>query len=191
MKEIGPVIRISLLLMIVCGLAYPLALTSISQAVMPEKSMGSLVYDKKGEAVGSELIGQPFTDPRYFNSRVSSIGYDASGSESPNEAPSNPVLLKRVKTSIEKWKRENPDVPVNQLPIDLVTNSASGLDPDISPAGAAAQIPRISRLTGISKKQLQQLVEVHTKKASMFSEARVNVLLLNIDLKEKLTSGKS
>ncbi len=106
MKEIGPVIRISLLLMIVCGLAYPLALTSISQAVMPEKSMGSLVYDKKGEAVGSELIGQPFTDPRYFNSRVSSIGYDASGSGSPNEAPSNPALLKRVKTSIEKWKRE-------------------------------------------------------------------------------------
>ncbi|MBU8785140.1 MULTISPECIES: potassium-transporting ATPase subunit KdpC [Bacillus] len=186
MKEIGAMIRISLLLLIVCGLMYPLAVTGISQAVMPKKANGSLIYNRKGEVIGSELIGQQFTDPRFFNSRVSSIGYDASSSGSPNEAPSNSELLKRVKTSISEWKKENPDVPVSKLPIDLITNSASGLDPDISPAAAYAQIPRISRLTGISKAELEQLVEQHVKKASLFSEARVNVLLLNIDLKEEL-----
>ncbi|AGN37280.1 potassium-transporting ATPase subunit KdpC [Bacillus paralicheniformis] len=185
MKEIGVIFRISLLLMLVCGLGYPLALTGISQAAMPGKSNGSLVYDRQGNVIGSELIGQRFRDPRLFQGRESSIKYDAAGSGSPNEAPSNPDLLKRMKASIEKWKEENPDVPISKLPVDLVTNSASGLDPDISPDGAMAQIPRISRLTGLPEKELVQLVHQHTK-SDFLSEPRVNVLLLNIDLKEKL-----
>ncbi|MFN2745162.1 MULTISPECIES: potassium-transporting ATPase subunit KdpC [Bacillus] len=186
MKELGAVVRVSLLLMIMCGLAYPLAMTGISQTVMPEKSNGSLVYNPKGEIIGSALIGQSFTDPRFFHGRESSIGYDAAGSGSPNEASSNPALLKRIKTSIESWKKENPDVPVKGIPVDVITNSASGLDPDISPDGARVQIPRISRLTGVSQRDLEQLVHRHTKNASIFSEPRVNVLLLNIDLKERL-----
>lgn len=189
MKEIIAIIRISLLLLIVCGLIYPLAITGISQAVLSDKAAGSLVYNQKGEVIGSELIGQSFTDPRFFNSRVSSIGYDAASSGSPNEAPSNPALVKRVKTSIAKWEKENPDVPVRKLPVDLITNSGSGLDPDISPASAYSQISRISRLTGISKTDLEHLVDKHIKADSLFSESRVNVLLLNIDLKKKLNES--
>ncbi|MDA1477348.1 potassium-transporting ATPase subunit KdpC [Bacillus changyiensis] len=186
MKELGTIMRVSLLLMIVCGLAYPLALTGISQVVMPDNSNGSLVYNKKGEVVGSKLIGQSFTEPRFFHGRESSINYDASGSGSPNEAPSNPNFLKRVKIAMQKWEKDNPDVSAKQLPDDVLTNSASGLDPDITPDSARVQIPRISRLTGLTQKELKHLVDQRTEKASLFNEARVNVLLLNIDLQEKL-----
>ena len=138
--------------------------------------------------VGSELIGQNFTRPQYFHGRVSSIEYNGAGSGGNNYAPSNPDLIDRTKASIEAWKENNPDVPVSKVPMDLVTNSASGLDPHISPQAANIQIPRISKLTGITEAELIQLVEEHTegRDLGVFGEPRVNVLKLNLALAELL-----
>ncbi|WP_413301932.1 potassium-transporting ATPase subunit KdpC [Bacillus sp. 1P10SD] len=181
-------IILTLSLMVICGLGYHLLITGIAQAAAPEKANGSLIYDSQGKVIGSALIGQKFNDPTLFEGRVSSIDYGAAGSGTNNYAPSNPDMIKRTTKAVEKWKKENPDVPVNQLPIDLVTNSGSGLDPDISPEAAMAQIPRIQKLTGIDKDKLEALVKKNTegKELGLFGEPRVNVLKLNIDLKELL-----
>lgn len=178
------VLRICLVFILLCGLAYPLAATGLAQLLMPHNANGSLVSDNSGKVVGSELIGQRFADPKYFLSRVSSIDYKAEASGSNNYAPSNPDLLKRTQASIEDWKKNNPEVPVSALPIDLITNSGSGLDPHISPESAAAQIPRISRLTGVPADRLNQLVRQHTegRDLGLFGEPRVNVLKLNLAL---------
>ena len=116
--------------------------------------------------IGSKLIGQNFTDPRYFHGRVSSIEYKAEASGSNNYAPSNPDLEKRVEKSIEEWKKQNPSVPVTEVPIDLVTNSGSGLDPDISPKAASVQVERISKLTKIPKETLEQLIKRSNRRCS-------------------------
>lgn len=189
MKTIIITVRTSILLMVLI-LVYQLAVTGIAQAAMPHKANGSLIYDGK-KLIGSELIGQSFTSPRYFQGRVSSIDYNASSSGTPNYAPSNPDMLKRVQDSITQWKANNPDVPLRQLPVDLISNSGSGLDPDISPASARAQIPRISGLTGIPAEQLEQLVKEHTsgRDLGLFGEEHVNVLKLNIAL-SKLPANK-
>lgn len=181
----GTIIRISLLVMLLCGLVYPAIMTGIAQTAMPHKADGSLIYNEKGEVIGSELIGQNFTAPQYFHGRVSSIKYDASGSNSPNYAPSNPKLLNRLKASIEQWKQNNPKSPV---PAELMTNSGSGLDPHISPESAQAQIPRISNASGISDHKLKQLVKEHIDGPDLgvFGKPRVNVLKLNIDLQGML-----
>ncbi|AFC28421.1 K+-transporting ATPase, C subunit [Paenibacillus mucilaginosus 3016] len=186
MKLIVSSIRLSLVLMVVCGLLYNLVVTGIAQAVMPHQADGSLVYDENQNVIGSELIGQHFVDPKYFQSRVSSIGYNGAGSGSGNYAPSHPDLLARVQKSLESWKKENPDVPVSRLPIDLITNSGSGLDPHISPEAAEAQIPRISKLTGISAEKLQELVKDHTaaRELGFLGEPVVLVLQLNLALAE-------
>ena len=136
--------------------------------------------------IGSKLIGQNFTDPRYFQGRVSSIEYKAEASGSNNYAPSNPDLEKRVEKSIEEWKKQNPRVPVTEVPIDLVTNSGSGLDPDISPKAASVQVDRISKLTNIPKEKLNQLIKDQTEGAALglFGEDRVNVLKLNLALQK-------
>ena len=136
--------------------------------------------------IGSKLIGQNFTDPRYFQGRVSSIEYKAEASGSNNYAPSNPDLEKRVEKSIEEWKKQNPSVPVTEVPIDLVTNSGSGLDPDISPKATSVQVDRISKLTNIPKEKLNQLIKDQTEGATLglFGETRVNVLKLNLALQE-------
>lgn len=188
MKDIWISIRASLVLILLCGLLYNLAVTGVAQAVMPNQADGSLIADSNGRIVGSKLIGQKFTDPKYFHGRVSSIEYDAAASGTPNYAPSHPGMIVRTKKAIEDWQKANPDVPVSDLPIDLVTNSGSGLDPDISPAAAKAQIPRISRLTGIPAEELEQLVEQHTKGRALgfLGEPAVNVLLLNLDLQKKM-----
>jgi potassium-transporting ATPase KdpC subunit len=177
-------LRISLLLMLVCGIVYNVAVTGIAQLVMPKQANGSMIYNDKGDVIGSELIGQSFTDPKFFQGRVSSIDYKSEASGTPNYAPSNPDMLKRVKQSIADWQKNNPDVPVSQLPIDLISNSGSGLDPDISPAAAIAQIPRISKLTGIDQQKLQSLVNDGTKQRELgfLGEPTVNVLKLNIAL---------
>lgn len=187
MKTITVTIRTSILLMIIV-MIYQLAVTGIAQVFMPHKANGSLVYDGNNQLIGSELIGQTFVSPRYFHGRVSSIEYNAASSGTPNYAPSNPDLLRRVQNSVTEWKADNPDVPVNQLPVDLITNSGSGLDPDISPASALAQIPRISSLTGIQKNTLEKLVIEHTqgRDLGLFGEERVNVLKLNMALSEVL-----
>ncbi|KAB2440474.1 K(+)-transporting ATPase subunit C [Bacillus luti] len=183
---LSPIIRITFTFLVLCGLVYPLIVTGIAQAVMKDNADGSLIYNDKNEVIGSKLIGQNFTDPRYFHGRVSSIEYKAEASGSNNYAPSNPDLEKRVEKSIEEWKKQNPSVPVTEVPIDLVTNSGSGLDPDISPKAASVQVDRISKLTNIPKETLGQLIKEQTEGAALglFGEDRVNVLKLNLELQK-------
>ncbi|MDU5143781.1 MAG: potassium-transporting ATPase subunit KdpC [Paenibacillus dendritiformis] len=180
--------RLSVVFIVLCGIVYPLACTGLLQALVPERANGSLIRDGSGAVIGSQLIGQPIDDPRYFHGRVSSIGYQAEASGSNNYAPSNPELLERMKASVRDWERSNPAVPAAQLPIDLVTNSASGLDPHITPEAARVQIPRISGLTGIAQAELEKLVGEHTegRDLGLFGEPRVNVLALNLDLRALL-----
>ncbi|MFC5404460.1 potassium-transporting ATPase subunit KdpC [Cohnella soli] len=181
-------VRASLVFILLCGIIYPLACTGLAQWLMPHHANGSLIKDASGRTVGSELIGQTFSDPKYFQGRISSIDNNAAGSGSNNYAPSNPDMLQRTKDSIEAWKQANPDVPVSKLPIALVTNSGSGLDPHITPASAEVQIPRIAKLTGIAEEKLRELVAKHTegRDLGLFGEPRVNVLKLNIDLQTLL-----
>lgn len=181
--------RAAIVFIVLCGIAYPLLCTGLAQLFFPHQANGSLIEDADGRTVGSALIGQSFADPIYFQGRVSSIDDNAKASGSNNYAPSNPDMIKRVQDSIEAWKLANPDVPVSKLPIDLITNSGSGLDPHISPESAAVQIPRISKLTGIAPDALRQLVDKHTqgRDLGLFGEPRVNVLELNIDLRKMLT----
>ncbi|QWH10604.1 K(+)-transporting ATPase subunit C [Bacillus mycoides] len=183
---LSPIIRITFTFLVLCGLVYPLIVTGIAQAVMKDNADGSLIYNDKDEVIGSKLIGQNFTDPRYFHGRVSSIEYKAEASGSNNYAPSNPDLEKRVEKSITDWKEKNPTVPVTEVPIDLVTNSGSGLDPDISPKAASVQVDRISKLTNIPKEKLDQLIKDQTEGATLglFGEDRVNVLKLNLELQK-------
>ncbi|HDX9578578.1 K(+)-transporting ATPase subunit C [Bacillus cytotoxicus] len=187
-KILSPVIRITFTFLVVCGLIYPLLVTGIAQAVMKDNADGSLIYNDKNEVIGSKLIGQNFTDPRYFHGRVSSIEYKAEASGSNNYAPSNPDLVKRVEESVENWKKENPAVPVTEIPMDLVTNSGSGLDPDISPQAAHVQVDRISKVTNIPKEELNKLIESQTegKALGLFGEDRVNVLKLNVELQKMM-----
>lgn len=185
---LGIALRMSLVFIVLCGVLYPLVTTGAAQLLMPKQAGGSLITDGDGNVVGSELIGQNFTEPQYFHGRVSSIEYNGAGSGSNNYAPSNPDLMERTKASIEAWKENNPDVPVSELPMDLVTNSGSGLDPHISLQAADIQVPRISKLTGIAEAELDQLVKDHTKGRDLgvFGEPRVNVLKLNLALQELL-----
>lgn len=185
---LGIALRTSLVFIVLCGVLYPLVTTGAAQLLMPKQAGGSLVTDGGGNVVGSELIGQNFTDPQYFHGRVSSIEYNGAGSGSNNYAPSNPGLIERTKASIEAWMENNPDVPVSEVPMDLVTNSGSGLDPHISPQAADIQIPRISKLTDVSEAELKLLVQEHTegRDLGVFGERRVNVLKLNLGLQELL-----
>ncbi|MGO4370513.1 potassium-transporting ATPase subunit KdpC [Paenibacillus sp. YIM B09110] len=179
-------LRSSVVFMILCGILYPLASTGAAQLLFPAQADGSLIKNSSGEVVGSELIGQSFADPSYFQGRVSSIDYNAAGSGSNNYAPSNPALIERTQASIDAWIANNPDVPIDQLPIALITNSGSGLDPHITPQSATVQIPRISKLSGVSVSELEKLVADHTegRDLGVFGEERVNVLKLNLALSE-------
>lgn len=181
-------LRISLLFIILCGVIYPLVSTGAAQLLFPDKANGSLVKDGEGNIIGSELIGQSFTKPSYFQGRVSSIDYKAEASGSNNYAPTNPDMLARLQVSIDQWQKENPDVPIADLPIALITNSGSGLDPDITPQSALVQIPRISKLTGIPSTELEALVEdnIKNRELGIFGDKRINVLKLNLALSEKL-----
>ena len=180
------IIRLSFVFIVLCGVIYPLTTTAIAQVLMPSQANGSLLKNGAGVVVGSELIGQNFTDPALFHGRVSSIAYKAEASGSNNYGPSNPDMLQRTKDSITQWQLDNPGIALSKLPIDLVTNSGSGLDPHITPASAIVQIPRISNLTGLSATQLEELVNEHTegRDLGLFGEERVNVLKLNMDLLE-------
>lgn len=179
-------IRASIAFIILCGIIYPLVSTGLAQLLFPHQANGSLIKNADGQIIGSSLIGQSFTDPAYFQGRVSSIDYKAEASGSNNYAPSNPDMLKRTQESIAAWKAANPDVPISKLPIALITNSGSGLDPHITPSSAEVQIPRISKLTGLSTDKLEQLVHKHTegRDLGVLGEPRVNVLELNIELSQ-------
>lgn len=186
MKTLLTSIRISLVFMLLCGVLYNAAITGIAGALMPKQASGSLITNEQGAVIGSELIGQLFTDPTFFHGRESSINYQAAGSGSTNYAPSSADLAARMQTSIEEWVVINPEVPISKLPIDLITNSASGLDPHISPEAAQAQVPRISELTHIPQQQLEELVAQYTEQRTLgfLGEPVVNVLKLNIALQK-------
>jgi K+-transporting ATPase ATPase C chain len=169
---------------VVFGLVYPLAVTGLGQLFFPAKANGQLV-EKGGHIVGSRIIGQPFSSDRYFHPRPSAAGngYDPvspSGGAS-NLGPTNRLLLDRVKGDVEKLHAENPGAPI---PVDLVTSSGSGLDPDVSPAAAEFQIPRVARARGVSVEKLRLLVTKHTqgRQFGFLGEARVNVFELNLEL---------
>jgi K+-transporting ATPase ATPase C chain len=179
---LGRAIRFSLVFLVLTGLIYPLATTGLARALFPHQAEGSLIKRADGTVIGSELIGQSFGDsPAFFHGRVSSIGYDAASTGSPNYAPSDKALLERVQADVAAWQKENPGQPV---PSDLLTNSGSGVDPHISPEAALAQVPRVSKATGVAEATLRVLVAQHTEGRSLglFGEPRVNVLQLNLAL---------
>jgi K+-transporting ATPase ATPase C chain len=167
---------------VLLGLVYPLVVTGVAQVLFPEKANGQLI-ERNGKVVGSRIIGQAFSSPRYFHSRPSAAGtgYDAANSGGTNLGPTNKKLIDSVKAAVDEAKKDNPDAPV---PIDLVTSSASGLDPHISPAAAAFQIPRVARERGVPEAELRGLVESNTdaRQLGFFGEAGVNVLMLNLAL---------
>jgi K+-transporting ATPase ATPase C chain len=177
---LGRSLRFTLVFMLLTGLIYPLATTGLAQLLFPHQASGSL-FRRDGTIVGSELIGQRFTQPGYFHGRVSSINYDAAATGSPNYGPSDAALRERVEADVAAWRRENPGQPV---PADLLTNSGSGVDPHISPEAALAQVPRVARARGIAEADLRQLVAAKTEGRflGIFGEPRVNVLALNLAL---------
>jgi potassium-transporting ATPase KdpC subunit len=183
-------IRLAIVMIVLFGLGYPLVMTGISQVLFPKQANGSIIYNDDGKAVGSELIGQSFTDPKYFHGRISSINYDAAASGTPNYAPSNQEMIKRTEQAAKEWLAKNPGKSIADIPLDLITNSGSGLDPDISPAAARFQIPAVSKATGISVQQLEQLVQKHTEGRilGIFGDPHVNVLALNMDLQKWMPS---
>jgi K+-transporting ATPase ATPase C chain len=184
-EQLRPAIVMLVLLTIVTGLAYPLLVTGIAQALFPQQANGSLI-EKDGRVAGSELIGQPFTDPSYFWGRPSATGlfpYNAAASSGTNLGPGNPALEEAVKARVDALRAADPgnDQPI---PVDLVTASASGLDPDISLAAALYQVPRVARERGLTEARITELVwqVAEGPQLRILGESRVNVLNLNLAL---------
>lgn len=198
-NEIRPAIMMLFVLTLITGLAYPLAMTGIAETLFPKNAGGSLI-ERDGKVVGSALIGQEFKSDRYFHGRPSAtLGpdpadpsksvvqpYNAANSMGSNLGPTNRALATRVEEDVNRLKQENPNMPV---PIDLVTTTASGLDPDISPEAAFFQVPRIAKARGLSEERVRQLIEAHIEQRilGVLGEPRVNVLQLNLAL-DQVTS---
>jgi len=194
LREIRPAIILLLALTLITGLAYPLAITAVAGAIFPKQAQGSLI-ERDGKVVGSALIGQEFKSDKYFHGRPSATTapdpndstktvpapYNAANSGGSNLGPTSKALNDRVKEDVEKLKAENPSMPV---PIDLVTTSASGLDPDISPEGALFQVPRVAKARSLPEDRVRQLVTENTQDrlGGLLGEPRVNVLALNLAL---------
>jgi potassium-transporting ATPase KdpC subunit len=181
-KNLLTSILMTLATTILLGIIYPLVVTGFAQLLFPEKANGQLIH-KNGEVIGSRIIGQPFVSDKYFHSRPSAAGngYDAANSGGSNLGPTNQKLIDRIKADVATAQADNLGVPV---PIDLVTTSGSGLDPDITPAAAFFQAPRIARVRGISEDQVRELVRTHIQQRQfgILGEPRVNVLELNLAL---------
>lgn len=181
-----PALTVFVLLSALTGIVYPLAVTGVARIAFPEQAAGSLVV-RDGQAVGSSLIGQNFSDPRHFWGRPSATAtmpYNGAGSGGSNQGPLNPALADAVKARIEALRAADPGNTA-PVPADLVTTSASGLDPHISPEAARWQAPRIARLRALPQAEVEQLIARHTEGASLFGligEPRVNVLALNLAL---------
>jgi potassium-transporting ATPase KdpC subunit len=187
LRQLGPAIRFTVFFTVLTGLVYPGVVTGLTQMLFPHRANGSMVV-VNGQVVGSSLIGQNFTKPEYFHPRPSAAGngYDATASNGSQYGPTNQKLIDRVKASIDQFRKENPDY-TGPIPADLVTASASGLDPDISPASAAAQVPRVAKARGVALEQVQQLVAQNTQGRTFgfLGEPRVNVLELNLALDQQ------
>jgi potassium-transporting ATPase KdpC subunit len=193
-REIRPAIVFIVALTLITGLVYPLAITAIAQAIFPAQAAGSFV-ERDGTVVGSALIGQQFTDDKYFHGRPSATNtpdpkdpaknidapYNAANSGGSNLGPSNKALIERVKGDMDKLKEENPSAPV---PIDLVTTTGGGLDPHISPDAALFQVPRVAKARNMPEDQVRRLVteSIQGRTLGLFGEPRVNVLALNMAL---------
>jgi K+-transporting ATPase ATPase C chain len=200
LREIRPAIVVLLALTLITGLVYPLAMTGIAKVIFPHQAEGSLI-ERDGKVVGSAFIGQEFTSDKYFHGRPSATTapdpkdptktvaapYNAANSGGSNLGPSNKALIDRVQGDIDTLKKENPSAPV---PADLVTTSASGLDPDISPEAALFQVPRVAKARNLAEDRVRQLVTDHVEGRflSLLGEPRVNVLLLNLAL-DQLSAG--
>ena len=187
LKELKPAILITFVLTILTGILYPLAVTGIAQGIFPHQANGSLI-ERDHRVIGSELIGQNFTKPEYFHPRPSaagSNGYDASASGGSNLGPTNPALADRLKKDGEAFRKDNPDY-AGPIPADAITASASGLDPEITPANALAQVPRVAKARRIDADKIRSLISVVTQSRDLavLGEPRVNVLKLNIMLDE-------
>ena len=205
MKMLLKAITVSLALLLICGIIYPLAMTGISQLMFHKQANGSII-EYKGKPVGSELLGQAFSDPRFFHGRVSAynyntykladtkpdkngkIAYTGVGSGSANLAPSNPALVDRVKKDINTFLKAHPGVKKENIPTDLLTSSGSGLDPHISPQSAEIQIPAVSEATRISILELEKIVKKYTegRQLGIFGEPRVNILKVNLEIANRI-----
>lgn len=196
LKQILPAALLTLLLTVVLGLGYPLAMTGIAGALFPTQAQGSLI-EKDGQVIGSALIGQAFTKPEYFRPRPSATTdadpndatktvpspYNAASSGASNAAPTSKSYIEGTRSLVDQLKAENPDARI-PMPVDLVTASGSGLDPHISPAAAEYQVPRVAKARGMAESELRALVAAHTegRMLGILGEARVNVLELNLAL---------
>jgi K+-transporting ATPase ATPase C chain len=194
LKQIYPAFAMTIVLTVLLGIIYPLVITGLAQVIFPRQAAGSLIV-KGGKVIGSSLIGQSFTGPGYFHSRPSAAGhgYDATASGGTNLGPTSQNLFEtNVKSAADALHEENPGAPI---PVDLVTSSASGLDPDITPAAAEFQVARVAKERGLSSDEVRRFVREHTegRQFGLLGEARVNVLELNLALDKRegrVTSDK-
>lgn len=199
-KMLSKIIILSLVLLLVCGIIYPLVMTGISQVVFADKANGSII-EVNGKAVGSELVGQDFQDPRFMKCRPSAVNYNtyteeekASGeytgvaSGSDNYGPTSEELKERVEKDMAEFLKNNPTVNQEDIPTDLLTASGSGLDPHISPASAQVQIPALAEATGLEESRLKEIVKENTtdKFLGIFGEETVNVLKVNLEIAKEL-----
>ncbi len=183
MTHLRPALMIFMLLTLITGLVYPAAITGIGQLLFPKQANGSLIEDRQGHIVGSELIGQTFDDPRFFWGRPSAAGYNAASSSGSNLGPTNPALIEVVNSRLAALRAADPENTA-PAPVDLVTASGSGLDPHISIASARYQIPRVARARHMDPAAVEKLIEQFTESRALglLGEPRVNVLALNLAL---------